>query len=309
MAEIAVNVYSKEMAGYLAPLNAFYTKARKIVEAANAATFDIPQLSQPSSVHKGQPDMLPAKVKIATDSKKTGTMYQFWADPILITNESEVVTNYAKRQQHQMQQAAQIETAVADWAAYQWCPTTSGLVVPTTGTGRATSVTGLTGNRKAATKADMLSVAKVLRQNNIFSLPGKMYGLVTEDVYADLLALAEFVDYDKLGVTSKLELGVLGRIAGIEIMSRNASGNHIGVWLDASNNKVTSVATAGTDKPVSIFWHESYVCYGDAPAQANITPNAPGYTGGTLIEGWKRAGFDIIRTDEKGTVALAEAVA
>jgi hypothetical protein len=306
MAEISVNVYSKEMAGYLSPNNAFYTKARKIVEAANAATFDIPQLSTPSSVYKGQPDMLPAKIKIATDDKKTGTMHQFWADPILITNESEVVTNYAKRQQHQMQQAAQIETAVANWAAYQWCPTTAGLIVATTGTARATSVTGLTGNRKAATKADMLNVAKVLRQSNIFGLPGKMYGLVTEDVYADLLALAEFVDYDKLGVTSKLELGILGRIAGMEIMSRNASGNHIGFWMNASNAKVTAVGTAATDRPVSIFWHESYVCYGDAPAQANITANAPGYVGGTLIEGWKRAGFDIIRSDEKGTVALVE---
>jgi hypothetical protein len=307
MSEISKVVYASEMSKYLAPNNAFYLKARRIAEAADAGTFQIPQLSTPASTHKGEADILPAKIKIATDSLLEATMYKFWADPILITNESEVVTNYSKRQNHQMQQAAQIETAIADWAAYQWCPTDSGLIVATTGSARATSVTGLTSNRKAATKADMINVAKVLRKSNIFSLPGQMYGLVTEDVYADLLAIAEFVDYDKLGVTSKLEMGILGRIGGIEIMSRNNGNNHIGLLMSAAGSRLTAVGTAATDRPTSIFWHEGYVCYGDSPAQANVTPNAPGYLGGTLLEAWKRAGFSPVRSDGKGTVALVEA--
>ncbi len=95
-------------------------------------------------------------------------MYKFWADGIAITSESEIVTNYSKRQNHQMQQAAQIRTAIGDWAAYQWCPTGSGVIVPTTGTARATSVTGLTSTRKAATKADLLSVVKKIATGECF---------------------------------------------------------------------------------------------------------------------------------------------
>jgi len=310
MAEISRTVYSRELAGYLSPNNAFYLKARRIAEAADAKTFEIPQLSTPASVHRGEPEMLPAKIKIATDGKVSETMYQFWADPIAITSESEIVTNYSKRQTHQMQQAAQIETGVADWAAYQWCPSASaGTIVPTTGTGRASNVTSITGNRKAAVKADIINVQAALRRANIFNLPGTMYGLVTDDVYSDLLGVSEFVDYNKLGVADKLSLGIVGKIMGIEIMSRNNALNHVGVLLSAANAKLAEVGTAATDKPVSLFWHEAYVCYGDAPAAVNVTPNATGYLGATVIEAWKRFGATAIREDFKGVVALAEAVA
>jgi hypothetical protein len=307
MAEINRVVYASELATYLEPNNAFWLKGRKISEASEAGSFEIPQLSTPSRAQRGAESVLPIQIKIATDNKKTGTMYKFWSEGIAIDSESEIVTNYSKRQNHQLQQAAQIRTKIADWAAYQWCPTTAGLIVPTTGATRASSVTGVTGDRKKATKIDMLNVAKVLRKSNILNMPGKMYGLVTDDVYTDLLEIAEFVDYEKLGVTSKLELGVLGRIAGIEIMSRNGGNNHIGVIMTAAGAKLENVVTAATDRPASIFWHESFVCFGDAPAMANITVNATGFNGATVLEAWKRFGAEIIRSDEKGTVVLVEA--
>lgn len=306
MAEINRTVYARELAKYLSPDNAFYKKARRVAEAADAGTYEIPQLSQPSTVHRGEADSLPVKIKIATDSKLTATMYQFWADPLAITSESEIVTNYSKRQNHQMQQAAQIETAVADWAAYQWCPTASGLIVSTTGTARASSVTGVTGTRKAGTKADIVGVSTKLRQNNIFNLPGQKYGLVTDDLYADLLKLDDFVDYNKLGVAGKTQLGIIGRIYDIEIMSRSNAYMHVGVLLSAAGAKLESVTTAATDRPTSIFWHEAFVSYGDAPAKANVTANAPGYNGATILEAWKRFGASPVRDDGKGTVALVE---
>jgi len=205
-----------------------------------------------------------------------------------------------------MQQAAQIETSIADWAAYSWCPTASGLVVVTTGTARATSVTGLTGNRKAVTKADVVNAIKALRASNIFSLPGQKYALLTEDAYADLLKLDDFVDYNKLGVAGKIESGIIGRIFDVEVMTRNNSLNHIGVLQSAAGANLSEAATAATDRPVNLFWHEGFVSYGDAPAQANITPNAPGYIGATIIEAWKRFGASPLRSDGKGTVALVE---
>lgn len=308
MAEISKVAYSKELAKYLSPNNAFYLKSRLVTEAADAGSYEIPQLSTPSGVHKGQPDSLPAKVKMAIDSKLTATMYQFWSDPIAIPSESEIVTNYSKRQNHQLQQAAQIETAIADWAAYCWAPTASGLIVATTGTARASNVTGLTSNRKAATKDDMIKVQAILRRSNIFNLPGDMFALVTDDVYTDLLGIADFVDYQKLGVSDKLSQGIVGKILGINIMSRTNGTGHIGVLQNAGGTaNLTDPTTAATDRPVSLFWHEAYVSRGEAAVQANVTPNAPGYIGATLIEAWKRFGASPIRTDGKGTVALVEA--
>jgi len=67
MAEINRTVYSRELAKYLSPDNAFYKKARRIAEAADAGTYQVPQLSTPSSVHKGAPDMLPPNATGGTD--------------------------------------------------------------------------------------------------------------------------------------------------------------------------------------------------------------------------------------------------
>ena len=308
MAEISKVAYSKELAKYLSPNNAFYLKSRLVTEAADAGSYEIPQLSTPSGIHKGAPDSLPAKVKIAVDGKLTATMYQFWADPIAIASESEIVTNYSKRQNHQLQQAAQIESAIADWAAYTWTPTAAGLIVPTTGVARATSALGLTSTRKAATKDDMIKVQAILRKSNIFNLPGEMFALVTDDVYTDLLGIADFVDYQKLGVSEKLSQGIVGKLLGINIMSRTNGSGHIGVLQNAGGTaNLTDMTTAATDRPVSLFWHEAYVSRGEAAVQANVTPNAPGYIGATLIEAWKRFGASPVRSDGKGTVALVEA--
>ena len=310
MAEISKVAYSKELSKYLSPNNAFYLKSRLVSEAADAGSYEIPQMSNPSGVHKGQPDTLPVKVKIATDSKLVANMYQFWADPIAITSESEVVTNYSKRQNHQMQQAAQIETAIADHAALSWAPLlSSGFIVPTTGAARATGAALLTGTRKAVTKDDMIKVQAMLRRANIFGLPGGLFALVTDDVYSDLLAIADFVDYQKLGVSDKLSQGIIGRILGIEIMSRTNGFGHIGVLQNAAGTaNLSEATTVATDRPVSLFWHEAYVSRGEAAVQANVTPNAPGYLGATIIEAWKRFGASPVRSDAKGTVALVETV-
>ncbi len=307
MAEINKVAYSKELAKYLAPNNAFYLKSRLVTEAADAGSYEIPQLSQPASVHKGEPDSLPVKVKIATDGKLVAPMFQFWADPIAISSESEIVTNYGKRQNHQMQQASQIETSIADHAALSWTPLAANLIIPTTGEARATNVTGLTGARKAITKNDLVKVQAVLRRSNIFGLPGGMFACVTDDVYTDLLGIADFVDYQKLGVADKLSQGIIGRLLGIEFMSRTNSLGHIGALQNAAGTaNFYDIATAATDRPVSLFWHEAYVSRGEAAAQANVTPNAPGYLGATLLEAWKRFGASPVRSDGKGTVALVE---
>ncbi len=69
--EINRIVYAKELAAYLETNNNFFwLKARKVVEAANAGSFEIPQLGTPASVHRGEEESLPIKIKVAKDTKK-----------------------------------------------------------------------------------------------------------------------------------------------------------------------------------------------------------------------------------------------
>jgi hypothetical protein len=307
MTQISKTVYSKELQKQLFPDNSFYKKSiSETGLAADAATFEIPNLSDVNEAKEDEPTVLPLKVVQSTDDKKTGTMKELYCDPILIRNEEEFVMNYSKRQAKQIQQAASLNTKAADFAAYKWLPTLATNIVESTGAARATNVTGLTGNRKALLKADLLKVHNILMRMNILSLPGELYGLLTPDAYSDLLGIAEFIDYDKTGRSDKLAQGIIGRIAGIEMMVRSKNG-HIGALFTAANAIVRSVTVAATNRPVSLFWHSGMVCHAEAHPISYINENDATYLG-TVLNSSVRFGAEKCRTDEKGVIALAEVV-
>jgi hypothetical protein len=305
MTQISRTVYSKELQKQLFPDNSFYKKSiSETGLAADAATFEIPNLSDINEAKEGEPTILPLKVVQSTDSKKTGTMTELYCDPILIRNEEEFVMNYSKRQAKQIQQAATLNTKAADLAAYGWLPTLSTNILESTGTARATNVVGLTGNRKALTKADILKIYNKLLIMNVLSVPGELYGLLTPDGYSDLLAIAEFIDYDKTGRSDKLAQGIVGRICGIEMMLRSKAG-HIGALYTAANGKIKSVTVAATNRPVNLFWHSGMVCHAEAHPISYINENDATYLG-TVLNSSVRFGATMCREDEKGVVAMAE---
>ncbi len=307
MTQISKTVYSKELQKQLFPDNSFYKKSiSETGLAADAATFEIPNLSDVNEAKEDEPTVLPLKVVQNTDDKKTGTMKELYCDPILIRNEEEFVMNYSKRQAKQLQQAASLNTKAADYAAYKWLPTLATNIVESTGAARATNVTGLTGNRKALLKADILKVHNILMRMNVLALPGELYGLLTPDAYSDLLGIAEFIDYDKTGRSDKLAQGIIGRIAGIEMMVRSKNG-HIGALFTAANAIVRTVTVAATNRPVSLFWHSGMVCHAEAHPISYINENDATYLG-TVLNSSVRFGSEKCRNDEKGVIALAEVV-
>lgn len=305
MAQIQLKVYSNELQKQLFPQNSFYKKSLGLTGlAADAATFEIPQLGSVGEAKEGAPLILPLQVKKSDDDSTTGTMKLLYCDPILVEDEEDIVTNYSKRQAKQQQQASALNTRAADYAAKMWMPTATGTIIVTTGSTRATNLVGLTSTRKAVTKTDMLNVFNALLRHNIGDIPGNLYGLVTADAYTDLLGISDFVDYNKTGYVSKLEQGILGKICGIEIMVRSKNGS-IGAWYDANNVVVTSVVTSGTDRPASIFWHDALVCHAEAHPKTLIKADDPTYLG-TVLNSTVRFGAEKCRKDQKGVVALAE---
>lgn len=305
MAQIQRHAYSRELQKQLFPVNDFYKKSiSETGIAADAETFDIPNLSSVSAANLGAPDILPLQVSRTADTKVTGSMKTIYSDPVLITDPEEFVLNYNKRQNRQMQQAAAINTKAADYAAYMWLPSASGDIVVSTGTARATSVTGLTGNRKAVTKADWLNVKKKLMLANVLGVPGELYALLTPDAYTDIMGVADFVDYEKTGNKSALIEGVIGRLLGINIMVRSKNG-HIGALYTSANAKLYAAATAATDRPVNLFWHSGMVCHAEAHAKAYANEDDATYQG-TVISASVRFGAEKCRDDEAGVVALPE---
>lgn len=308
MAEISPIKYSSELQKLVFPDNSFYKKS--VTEAGVADTVTAVERPVQGSKRKakaGEPSSLPLTINTSKDSKDTYPIDLIYAEPLAIDLPGEFALNYNKRQIKQQQQAAEIETKAADITAYKWGPTLTTNIITSTGDARATNVIGLTSTRKAVTKADILAVHNLLMRMNVSGMGGKWYGLLTPDAYSDLLKIAEFVDYEKTGVNSKLELGILGRLAGIELMVRSVDEAHTGLIYNSSKVKkdLDAAAIATNDMPACLFWNDKMVAHAEGQVKTSINANAPGYLGATIIESWVRFGA-ATRLDQKGVVALLE---
>ena len=305
MTQIQTIVYSRELQKQLFPDNSFYKKSvNESGLAATAKTFEIPNLSDIGEANETTRTVLPLPVIKSDDDKVTGAMKEFYCNPIVVEDEEEIVANYSKRQNKQLQQAFALNAKCADYAAYQWMPTLAANIIVSTGAARASNVVGLTGNRLALLKADILKVYNKLLRMNVQGGNGQMFGLLTPDAYTDLLGIADFVDYEKIGRADKLANGVVGTICGIEMLVRSKNG-HIGALYTSANARIKTVGTAATDRPVNLFWHSGYVCTAESNVKTYIDQDNPTYLG-TVINASVRFGAEKCRVDEVGIVALAE---
>jgi hypothetical protein len=312
MAEINPIKYSSELQVQLFPDNSFYKKAIQETGIADTTErVERPVQGSISAAKSGKPASLPLQVNVARDDSDYYTTDLVYAPPIAVDLPGEFALNYNKRAAKQVQQAGTINTRCATIAAIGWGPTAAAQILKTSGASRASNVVAATGsaiaNRKAVTKADMIKVQNLLMRMNLSGMAGNFYGLVTADFYSDLLGIAEFVDYDKTGNTSKLELGIIGRIMGIELMIRSTDDQSTGLlYSSAYAKKAIDTDIVSTDCPTALFWHDKMVASAEGMVKTSINPNAPGYLGATIIETWTRFGASWARKDQKGVVALLE---
>ena len=296
MAELRKTLYSSELQKLLFPDNSFYKKSIGEAGVADSVVkVEKPVQTAISEAVEGDLPTLPLSVETSIDSTKYYETTLLYCKPLLVDSQSQLLTNYNKRQTKQEQQANELNTKAA------------GYILKTTGAGRSSNVQGLTTQRKAVTKEDFLRVLNLMMRMNVGSLGGNWYGMVTPDMYTDLLSIPDFVDYYKTGNDSKLKEGVIGRICGIDIMSRTVNEGHNGILYNASNAPQAD-GTKPTDAMLTgaLFWNDRMVCRAEGRVNVAINENAPGYLGGTILETWCRIGADIVRSDQKGVIALLE---
>lgn len=307
MAEIRTTIYSRELQKLIFPDNSFYKKS--IGEAGVADKTE--QVEKPvqapiSKAKEGKPDSLPLSVETSTDSKKTYNTTLIYSKPLLIDSQSELLVNYNKRQSKMEQQAAEINTKVAAYTMAHWSPTKEANILKTSGTARASNIMGFTSQRKAVTKEDLLKVLNLIMRMGVSSMGGNWYGMVTADMYTDLLSIPEFVDYYKTGNESRLKEGIIGRILGVDIFQRSTEEGHCGLLYNGRTPLSGDAEVKDSLLSGALFWNEKMVCRAEGRLRTVINENAPGYLGGTIIESFTRYGADIIRDDQKGVIALLE---
>ncbi len=312
MAQINVQKYSKELQEILFPDSSFY-KASMVDTgiAPDVTTINIPLAGQILAAGVGNP-AFPLTITERTDSNKTYSVAQVYAKPVLLTVEDAITLShsYDKRRSILSQMASAIELECANIAAYNWaCSTNVGL---TTGSTRASDLTGATGTRKAVTKADFLKVKNAFDKMNLPGT-GQIYGLLPVSFVNDLLGIAEFVDYDKTGELSKLQEGKIARILGMNLKMRHDSvTGTAGVAYTSASAKVVMPSTdrtanlAVTDSAAAIFWHSDMAIHAEGNARMNIDENRAEYLGGTIMSATVRFGAAQMRADETGFYTLIE---
>lgn len=315
MAQISPKKFSTELQKQLFPDNEFYKKSRTETGIGpDVETVEIPVAGDVTAAKSGDPTTLPLQVEVREDSIKSYSVEQLYHKPVLVRREESIVLNYNKLSDVAGACAMSLNTRAGNVAATNWGAVPSvGNVAQTTGTTRASAVTGTTGNRKGIGKNDMLAVKKAFNKMNLPNLGrGSLFGLLTPEMVDDLLKIAEFVDYDKTGEFSKLINGEIGFIAGFNLMMRNNDLGHAGIMY-SEDATLASIAKRGvdealqaTDNAAAIFWHASMVRHAEGNAATIINRNVPGYLGGAIVENVVRFGATFDRPDQKGIFTLIE---
>ncbi|RHJ74054.1 hypothetical protein, partial [Parabacteroides sp. AM08-6] len=99
MAEIRTTLYSKELQKQIFPDNSFYKKSVAETGVADTTeTVEKPVQTPISKAKEGKPKSLPLEIEVSTDTKKTYNTTLIYCQPLLIDSQSELLTNYSKRQ-------------------------------------------------------------------------------------------------------------------------------------------------------------------------------------------------------------------
>lgn len=308
MAELRPIKFSQELQSQLFPDNAFYKKS--ISETGigiDVERVEIPQAAAAGTVGVGVPGTLPLTITQRTDDLKFYNVQQLYMEePVLITDENEIVTNYNKRNDILTAMAMSINSKAADIAATEWGSTLN--IVRTTDTAtRVTSIVGATGNRKRIAYVDLVNVRGVMNKQN--APVGQWYGLITPDMVDDIFLLDKLTDQEKVQL-ALVRTGEIGMIFGIKLAMRwNSQLGHNGVFYDNTATPVKQAlgaAVPATANGAGIFWHQRLVRHGEGHAKTYIDRDKPEYLG-TVVNSKVRFGATFNRTDEVGIVTLVEA--
>jgi hypothetical protein len=200
-----------------------------------------------------------------------------------------------------MQQAQAIRTKATSRALVNWL-TGVAEKVPTTGSSVSATAPGATGNRKAFTRADLVTGLQILYSQDIpVDEVNKPILIIPPIMYTEMLKISEFVDANKLGAGTRLINGQIGEVLGCRVMIRSLVAR-----TDNSDViKAEDAANAATDQHAAILYHPSFVRKAMGAFKVYINQDRAEYAG-DVISTELRFGSTQARNDKSGVVLIHE---
>lgn len=312
-AEKYIEIFKKEYQGLLEIGNGFVSTFDG--ETTNGEVVHIPQYATDIELTTATGNTANDVVEWLTGDAEV-TQRTFRTKGYLVTNVSEKFTAQSKRQGLMQDLMREINTKIGNYAAYQVGAASANVVKTTGTTSRSTSLAGSSSTVKRISEDDIINVAMKLTESN---MTGTKYGLIDIEQMKDLFQIANFVQYDRTGMESRLLSGELVPIMGINFMLRTPSlranvvygtdtpytdvlKNVYGV-PGASTDTVSTTDVAG-----AIFWTSDSM-YAARGLSDVYTEERPVTYAGTMFGANYTFGLDQKRSDAAGIVTLIEDLA
>lgn len=293
--------FAKDIQENLYPDNAFYKQSKDDSIWVSNNEVRLPQAGAAPTVEINR-NVLPAQIKQRVDDAESYFLQEFTTDPILIQDTEEMQLSYAKRASVLGDHVNQLNTTIADNFAQIWLPTLGANMVRTTGAAVAATAPGATGNRKAITDADWIAAVTLMDRMDI---PAEdRYACIPASLYAQLLAIDKFVNYQTRGLVDLVGKGFIGELYGIKLYKRS----RLALYDNSGTpvKKALGAATATTDNEAVLIWHKEKVRRAEGMVKVYSDLDKPEYYG-SVFSAKVNSGGRIARTDQKGVVAIIQA--
>lgn len=290
-------IWLRDIVKALFPDDSFATKAINddafVVEGKKV---HVPNAGAPSGVKKNRAEV-PAKVMTRTDTDVDYTLDEFTSDPIHIPDADTVQLSYDKRQSVIAQDTSEIMRVAHESLLQNWAPAAA-RCVRTTGAAKAAHLAAATGNRKALTADDVLTLQMKFDLDNVPA--NDRFLLLDAVMYAQLLN--SLSNSDKIGFfqAADVKRGIVGNLYGFNIMKRSTVLRY--AVADGAVTGVTD-ANAATDCAAGLAWQATCVRRALGEVKMFDESGSPTYYG-DIFSFLVRCGGCISRADKKGVAAI-----
>lgn len=271
---------------------------------SDGKTVHVPYENQDPGIEVNR-SVFPAQIEELSDADLDYTMDWISTNPSYIKNKYLDEISYDYRRSILRRHEEKIAQEVGARSIHSWAPSgQDNRIVRTTGANTNTKPDGAAGgDRKALTIQDIRRLRKLFRKMNITGM--RLVIQFEPELHAQLEDLKEVQDVDLGGTTSVNREGVVGTVAGFEVLEPM---NKVPIY-DNSNppvKKARGAAVGADDNLAAIAWAESEVSQAEGDIMVNINENRADFYG-TIVsaEAWHGAHF--LRPDQIGRAAIVQA--
>lgn len=284
------------------PSNTFATRSVDHSPYVSGHTVHVPQAGQAPTVTKNRATF-PATASSRTDNDLTYDINKYDTAPVQVQALDLVELSYDKRTSIISQSKAALQQAVMKDLITAWATGTTGTTgttvprVRTTGDAEAAHAPSATGNRKAMTRADVLSVKKVM---DLADVPAEGRCILLDAVmYNQLLNSLTNAENVSFLAGADPATGIVGRFMGFDFYMRST------VLTCTQGGALKTGEAAANDNAAGLAWQQDCVSRALGTVEVFESEKDPLYYGDVLSFAM-RAGGTAIRGDKKGVVVICQ---